>query len=87
MRKRRLVAFALVLLVVAGWLASPYLAAAAFVLDLSGAMSGLRRVLPVRVRPVTSHDVEVPTRFGPVPARVYQPAVMAFSSWATSAMA
>ena len=73
-RKRRFVALALVLLVVAGWIASPYLTAAAFVLDLSGTMSGLRRVLPVRVRPVTSHDVDVPTRYGPIPARVYQPA-------------
>lgn len=58
---------------VAGWILVPYATSAAFVLDLAGSTSWVRRVLPVRVRPVTWRDVTVSTRFGPLPARLYEP--------------
>jgi dienelactone hydrolase len=64
---------ALVLLLVLGWTAAPYVASAAFVLDLSGSASWVRRALPVRTRAVTTRDLDVPTRYGPIPARLYQP--------------
>jgi len=71
---RRPVALALVVLLAAiGWMTTPYLAAAALVFDLSGSTLWIRRVLPVRVRSVASRDLQIPTRFGPVPARLYQP--------------
>jgi dienelactone hydrolase len=53
---------------VAGW---PYVSSAALLFDLSGADSRLRRLVPVRVAPVQTEDVAVPTRHGPVPARLY----------------
>jgi dienelactone hydrolase len=60
---------------VAAWLiALPYLTAAAFILDLSGSSSWLRDVLPARAQPVTSRDLPVPTRDGPIAARLYTPA-------------
>jgi len=62
-----------VLVAIVGWIAAPYVASAAFVLDLSGSTSWARRMLPVRTRTVTSRDVVVPTRYGPIPGRVYQP--------------
>lgn len=70
----RVVALALIVMAATGWVSAPYLSAAAFVLDVSGAAKWVRRALPVRVRPVTSRDLEIPTRYGPIPARVYQPA-------------
>ena len=44
---------------------------AAFVLDLSGSTLWVRRVLPVRLRTVTTRDFEVPTRHGPIAVRLY----------------
>ncbi len=71
-RKATLVASALV---VAGlcWFAWPFLESAAFILDLTGRGGLIRAVLPVRAHAVTSRDLSVPTRFGPIPARLYQP--------------
>jgi dienelactone hydrolase len=62
-----------VVLVVSAWLAFPYVTAAAFVLDLSGSQSWVRRALPVRSYPVATQNVDVPTRYGPVASRVYRP--------------
>ena len=63
------------LLVLLLWhLAAPYAVAAAFVLDISGASPWIRRMLPVRVQPVSSREVQVPTRHGPIAARLYEPA-------------
>ncbi len=55
------------------WAAAPYVASTAFLLDLSGTAQGLRRVLPVRVHAVHTRDLTVPTRDGPVAARLYEP--------------
>ena len=62
-----------VLVAIAAWIAAPYADAAAFVLDLSGSRSWVRRVLPVRVREVATRDLDVPTRYGPIAARLYTP--------------
>jgi hypothetical protein len=72
--RRWQIAAAVILVAAAGWLAVPYVGAAAFVLDLAGTTNWARRVLPVRIQPITTRDVQVPTRNGPIAARVYQPA-------------
>lgn len=61
-------------LVAAGWWAQGYLASAAFLLDLTGQTTGLRAWLPVRLHDVTARDTEIPTRHGPMAARLYTPA-------------
>jgi dienelactone hydrolase len=71
---RRLIFGSLILLLaLSGWIAAPYVSSAAFVLDLSGSPSRVRRFLPVPIRHVTTRDLDVPTRYGPIPARVYEP--------------
>ena len=72
MRKLRRWLVAGAALVLAAWLAAPYAASAAFVLDLAGETGGVRRLLPARTRAVTARDVAVPTRHGPVAARLYE---------------
>jgi dienelactone hydrolase len=54
------------------WIAAPYVRTTAFLLDLAGQPGGIRRVLPVWPAAVTAHDLEIPTRHGLVPARVYR---------------
>ena len=73
----RKVVVLLTLLVLAAWLSYPYVGAAAFVLDLSGSTSWTRRLLPVRTHAVSTRDVDVPTRYGPVQSRVYVPSTPA----------
>jgi dienelactone hydrolase len=58
----------------AGWIVAPYVVSAAFLLDMAGSTSWVRRALPVRAQPVTARDVQVPTRGGPLASRLYQPA-------------
>jgi hypothetical protein len=53
------------------YLAWPSVASAALLMDLSGAMPSVRRLLPVRVAPVQFEDVRVPTRHGAIAARRY----------------
>src|SRR5215472_9954637 len=59
---------------VLAWIVVPYLASAAFILDIAGTTGWARTLLPARVRTVTSRDLPVPTRTGPVAARLYVPA-------------
>jgi dienelactone hydrolase len=59
---------------VAGWLVAPPVKSAALLLDLMGSTSWVRRILPVRPAAVTWRDVAIPTRRGPVAARLYEPA-------------
>ena len=64
---------------VLAWLASPYIASAAFLLDLaalSGHPSAIRRWLPARVATVTTSDLRIPTRSGEMTARLYAPAAI-----------
>jgi hypothetical protein len=70
-RARRLIAGGAIVAALS-WLVAPYVVAAAFVLDLAGAGGWPRRVLPIRSRAVTTQDVVVPTRHGPLDARVYR---------------
>lgn len=72
-RRLRWILIGLAALALIAWLAMPYVASAAFILDLSGKQLWIRKWLPVSVRTLTTHDVEVPTRYGPIPARVYEP--------------
>jgi len=51
----------------------PYVTSTAFILDLAGSTTWVRRALPVRLRPVTTRDFEIPTRQGPVAVRLYTP--------------
>lgn len=74
MSGRRVVLLLVCSLAVAGWILAPYIASAAFVLDLSGSTSWIRHLLPVVTRSVTVRDVDVPTRHGRIPARIYEPA-------------
>jgi dienelactone hydrolase len=55
------------------WLAAPYVAALALVIDLSGRDVPFRRWLPVSVQAVSARVVDVPTRHGNVRARLYTP--------------
>jgi fermentation-respiration switch protein FrsA (DUF1100 family) len=55
------------------WFAAPYVSAAAVILDLSGSHSWVRRLLPVHVQEVATRDLQVPTRYGPIDARLYEP--------------
>ena len=54
--------------------AAPYVRSAALILDLTGNAPRLRAWLPVRTVAVTSRDIDVPARHGPVHARLYLPA-------------
>lgn len=63
---------ALVAIATLSWLAAPYVASAALLMDMTGAAPALRRWLPVRAREVASFDVAVPTRHGAISARVYR---------------
>jgi dienelactone hydrolase len=63
----------LVLALFCAWAAASRIASAAFVLDLAGETGWVRRVLPARIHAVTSRDLSVSTRHGPVPARLYEP--------------
>ena len=56
-----------------GWIARPYLSSAALLMDMTGAAPAARRWLPVRVGPVETRDLSVPTRHGAIPARLYAP--------------
>jgi dienelactone hydrolase len=51
----------------------PQVRSAALILDLTGAAPRARAWLPVRAAQVTTRDVDVPTRHGPVRARLYVP--------------
>jgi pimeloyl-ACP methyl ester carboxylesterase len=74
LRSRWLVWLVVLLLAAASVaLVHPYAVTAAFLLDLAGDASWRRAVLPVRVHEVQTRDLEVPTRHGPVPARLYEP--------------
>ncbi|HEX5215204.1 MAG TPA: hypothetical protein VFV98_07045 [Vicinamibacterales bacterium] len=76
-RKRwRAAVAAVAVAAVLAWLAAPYVASAAFLLDLaalSGRPSAIRRWLPARVAAVTISDLRIPTRGGDIAARLYQP--------------
>jgi dienelactone hydrolase len=78
MRPRTRVALMIALLVFAAAALTcgvrPYVASAALLLDMSGAMPRVRRVLPVRMAEVDTRDLAIPTRHGDVDARVYRPA-------------
>ena len=58
---------------VATMVLAPRVRSLAVLLDLGGRHSGLRQWLPVRQAPVSQRDIEIPTRQGPLPARVYAP--------------
>ncbi len=51
----------------------PYAESAAFIMDLGGVKHWTRSLLPGRASPVTSRDVQIPTRHGPLAARIYTP--------------
>jgi dienelactone hydrolase len=72
-RRAKLALSAVVVVAVAALLASPYVAPAAFILDLSGTTGWGRLVLPVRLHDVTTRDVIVPTRHGDIAGRLYHP--------------
>ena len=52
----------------------PTVAAAALILDLTGQQRALRSWLPVHAQAVATRDLEVPTRHGVIPARLFEPA-------------
>lgn len=56
------------------WCVGPYVAGAAFVIDVSGQDVFWRTWLPVSVRPVVTEDVWIPTRHGAIAGRLFLPA-------------
>ena len=58
---------------VTGWIVRPYVASAALLLDLADPTSRLRVWLPARPEAVRTSDLVVPTRHGPIAARMYTP--------------
>jgi len=69
---RRIVIIAVIGTIVV-WLVAPYVSALALLIDLSGRDVALRRWMPVSVQPVSTRDVDVPTRHGDIPGRLYFP--------------
>jgi dienelactone hydrolase len=65
---------AVLVILAAAWLVAPYVRSAAFILDVAGSDGWARRLMPVRVREVTSRTLSVPTRDGDIAARIYEPA-------------
>lgn len=71
---RRFLFFAvLVILVAAALVLKPYAESAAFIMDLAGIEHWSRRVLPGRLSDPSTRDIAIPTRHGPLAARVYTP--------------
>ena len=56
------------------WLARPTIESAALLMDMTGAAPGLRPFVPARQYNVTTEDTAVPTRYGPIAARIYRAA-------------
>ena len=54
--------------------ARPLLRTVAFLMDIAGDNSMLRRMLPAARSPVSTAEVPLPTRHGPMPVRIYRPA-------------
>lgn len=78
MRRRRtarwLLACSVVTLgAIVSWSSLPYVRTAAFLLDMAGSTSAWRAWLPVRTQAVRVYDLDVPTRDGRIPARLYLP--------------
>ena len=71
-RAARVLVFLLALLLFAYWLAYPSLRSAALLMDMTGAAASLRPWIPIRARAVSTEDLQVPTRFGPIAARLYR---------------
>jgi dienelactone hydrolase len=72
--RRRAIVAVLALTLAAGiWIAAPYVSSAALLLDLAEPGSRLRAWLPVRVRALGESVVAIPTRHGPVNARLHVP--------------
>jgi len=74
-RKRLVAVFVLTAIAVGAWMALPLISSAAFLLDLGGQQTTLRRILPVRRVAVRTDDLAIATRHGALAARVYEPAV------------
>lgn len=55
------------------WTSEPYFRTTAFLLDMAGSTSRWRPWIPIRTYPVQTHDFDLPTRDGPIPARAYMP--------------
>jgi dienelactone hydrolase len=51
----------------------PYVRTAAFLMDLAGMEGGVRDWIPIAPLPVTFRDLTVPTRYGEIPVRLYEP--------------
>src|SRR5262245_49835986 len=73
-RRKRSIAIALA---IAGitllWASWPHVRAAAFLADMAGTGGLARRLLPVETYDVTTEALEIPTRHGPVDARIMRP--------------
>ena len=74
MRLVRVVAVIAAVALMLWWLSRPMLESAALLMDMTGVAPGLRGWIPVREFEVASTDLEVPTRFGAIAARLYRPA-------------
>jgi dienelactone hydrolase len=74
MRTIRILAVVTVVALASWWLSRPTLESAALLMDMTGAAPGLRGWVPARTFDVATTDLEVPTRFGAIAARLYRPA-------------
>jgi dienelactone hydrolase len=71
--RKRSIAVVVLALLTAGWWVAPYVSTTAFLLDIAGIDSLVRRVIPVRAQAFSTKDIDIPTRWGPLGARLYEP--------------
>ena len=71
--RKRGIGIVAALAVVICWVAASWISTAAFLLDVGGMTGGIRAWMPVRTHAVTTRDLTVPTRHGPVEARLFLP--------------
>ena len=73
-RRRVMVAFAALAIVLGGVVAMPYVHGLSFVIRAADMQGAARRLAEADTKPVESRDIAIPTPRGPLRARVYQPA-------------
>src|SRR5262245_54190123 len=73
-RRRVIVAFAALAIVVGGVVGMPYVHGLSFVIRAADMQGAARRLAEADTKPVESRDIAIPTPRGPLSARVYQPA-------------
>ena len=72
MRSIRIAVLITIIALVTWWALRPTLRSAALLMDMTGAASSVRPWIPVGDFAVTTEDLQTPTRYGPIAARLYR---------------